>query len=321
VAFQTAARRRVFVTLAAVSFLLSISCAKKVSLPAQQASTYITAQGGGGGGDKPRSVRKLDVSPSAEQADIVTGSRKIVRNGSLELLVNDVDQAVGKIRAIVDGMGGFVEKSTQTNTVGHAAGITVRVPTGRLDQAMSEVKNLAINVERENVEARDVTRDYIDLDARLRNAQAEEAQYLQILKRAATVKDTLDVSEKLSDVRGRIEQLTGEMKYLATQIDMSSLEISIRAEAEARVLGIHWRPLRQAKVALSEMLSDLTDWADYVIAFFINLPLITVWLVSVVALVAIALRVLRFFWLKLGPKTTWRLPWVRSRSSGRPTPD
>jgi hypothetical protein len=87
---------------------------------------------------------------------------------------------------------------------------------------------------------------------------------------------------------------------------MSSLEISVRAEAEARVLGIHWRPLRQAKVELSELLSGLTNWADSVIAFFINLPLIMVWLVSGIALLAVALRVFRLFWQRLVSKTTWR---------------
>jgi hypothetical protein len=49
-------------------------------------------------------------------------------------------------------------------------------------ETMADLKKLAVNVERENVEARDVTREYVDLDARLRNARAEEAQYLQILK-------------------------------------------------------------------------------------------------------------------------------------------
>ena len=76
---------------------------------------------------------------------------------------------------------------------------------------MSQIKSVAVSVDREDVEAHDVTREYIDLDARLRNAQAEEARYLEILKRATTVKDTLEGAEKLSNVRGRIEQLQGEM--------------------------------------------------------------------------------------------------------------
>jgi hypothetical protein len=227
------------------------------------------------------------------------------------LLVNDVAQSITKIGSLVSGAGGYVEKSTQTNSGGHSASLTVRVPAPRLDQVMADVKRFATAVDREGVEARDVTREYIDLDARLRNAQAEEAQYLQILKRATTIKDTLDVTEKLSDVRGRIEQMQGEMKFLTSQIDLSTLEISLRAEADADVAGIHWRPLRQAKIAVSEMVSGMTDWVDSVIAFFINLPLIAAWLLSIVALVVVAFRILRFLWRRFGPKINWRLPWKK----------
>ncbi len=241
-------------------------------------------------------------------------ARKIIRNGSLELLVNDVGQAIAKIGSVATGLGGFVEKSTQTNSGGHSASITVRVPSARLDQAITQIKGLATTVDRESTEDRDVTREYIDLDARLRNAQAEETQYLQILKRATTIKDTLDVTEKLSDVRSRIEQMQGEMKFLTSQIDMSTLEISLRSEADAAVAGIHWRPLRQAKVAVSEMVSGLADWADSVIAFFINLPLLAVWLVSVVALFWVAIRILKAIWRRFGPRD-WRWPWKR-----RPAP-
>jgi hypothetical protein len=254
---------------------------------------------------------------SQEQSEALT-TRKIIRNGSLELLVNDVGQAVLKIQSIVAGAGGFVEKSTQTNSGGHTAVITVRVPAPRLDQVIADTKKLATNVDRENVEVRDVTRDYIDLDARLRNAQAEEAAYLQIMKRATTIKDTLEVTEKLSDVRGRIEQMQGEMKFLTAQIEMSSLEVSLRSEAEAAVAGIRWRPLRQAKIAVRDMLSGLADWTDSVVAFFIYLPLIALWLLSVVVLLVISWSVLRFLWRRFGPKTSWRLPWPRS--APRPEP-
>jgi hypothetical protein len=266
---------------------------------------------GGGGGDADKPPASPGVAFTASLQSDTLDARKIVRNGSLDLLVNDVGQSISKIGSIVTGVGGFVEKSTQTNSGGHSASVTVRIPAARLDQVIAQIKGLATTVDRESVEARDVTREYIDLDARLRNAQAEETQYLQILKRATTIKDTLDVTEKLSDVRGRIEQMQGEMKFLTAQIDMSTLEISLRADADAAVAGIHWRPLRQAKIAVSEMVSGLADWVDSVIAFFINLPLIAVWLASIVALVVVTVRVLRFLWRRFVPKISWRLPWKR----------
>jgi hypothetical protein len=275
----------------------------------------------GGGDGMGASLTQYSISTahaSSGDADSLTG-RKIVRNGSLELLVNDLGQSITKIGSLVTGAGGYVEKPTQSNSSGHSANLTVRVPAARLDPVMAEVKGLATTVDREAVEARDVTREYIDLDARLRNAQAEEAQYLLILKRATTIKDTLDVTEKLSDVRGRIEQMQGEMKFLAAQIEMSSLEISLRAESEAAVAGIHWRPLRQAKIAAGEMISGLADWADSLIAFLINLPLIGVWLVSIVILILVAVRILRFLWRRLGPKASLRWPWRRSPPRDEPS--
>lgn len=310
---QPVARRRAFAMLLASLLLVSMSCEKKAPpISRQVVSTYNDSRRAAGGGGR----ESFDKSPqsvalaSSLQPDTLD-TRKIIRNGSLDLLVNNVAESIDKIGSIVTGMGGFVERSTQTNSGGHSASVTVRIPTGRLDQVIAQIKGLATSVDRESVEVRDVTRDYIDLDARLRNTQAEETQYLQILKRATTIKDTLEVTEKLSDVRGRIEQLQAEMKFLTAQIDMSSLEISLRAEADAAVAGIHWRPLRQAKIAVSEMVSGLADWVDSVIAFFINLPLIAVWLLSVVVLLVVCSSVVRFLWRRFGPKTSWR-PWRRS---------
>ena len=321
---HAATRRRLFAALVVAFVLLSMSCEKKAAMMTKRGATLssfnesragatavMSLGEGSGGGYADKSPDSPSVVPASVAQGDTSDNRKLIRNGSLDLLVNDVGQSIGKIGSLVTALGGFVEKSSQTNSGGHSASITVRVPAARLDQAIAQIKGLATTVDRESVEVQDVTRQYIDLDARLRNAQAEESQYLQILKRATTIKDTLDVTEKLSDVRGRIEQMQGELKLLTAQIDLSTLQISLRAEADADVAGIHWRPLRQAKVAVSEMISGLADWADSVIAFFINLPLIAVWFVSVVALIAVALRILRYFWRRFMPKTNWRLPWKR----------
>jgi len=319
-------RRRAFVVLALASVVSSVSCAKKTAPPAvakiamsldkRSSMNYFAEprEGGSGGGYSHGAlVTAALASPEAPESAL---PRKVIRNGSLDLLVNDLGQSIDKISSIAAAAGGYVEKSTQSNSGLRSASLTIRVPSARLDQTIVDIKRLATVVERENVEVRDVTREYVDLDARLRNAQAEETQYLQILKRATTIKDTLDVTEKLSDVRGRIEEMQGEMNLLKAQIDMSSLEISLRSEAEATVAGIRWRPLVQAKIAVSDMLSGLADWVDSVVAFFIYLPLIIVWLVSIVVLLIVTVRVVRFLWRRLGPKINWRLPWKRAAGSG-----
>ena len=98
-------------------------------------------------------------------------------------------------------------------------------------------------MESEKFEAHDVTRQYIDQEATIRNLQAEELQYSTILKQANNVNLMLMVSEKLSQVRGQIEQQQAEFNALSQQAETVAIAISLRTETEERVFGLNWRPL------------------------------------------------------------------------------
>ena len=63
--------------------------------------------------------------------------------------------------------------------------LTIRVPAARFEEARAEIRKLGLRVESEKIDAQDVTRQYVDQDASIRNLRAEEAQYLTILKQAA----------------------------------------------------------------------------------------------------------------------------------------
>jgi hypothetical protein len=168
---RLAASRLASVLVLVAFVLLSLSCTKKMAPVAPPMARYSAMPSGGGGGgfsnDFEASPATVALHSSGEPDTLAT--RKIIRNGSLDLLVNDVGQSISKIGSIVNEVGGFVEKSTRTNGGGYSATITVRVPAARLDQIIVDLKGLATSVDRESVEVRDVTRDYIDidLDARL----------------------------------------------------------------------------------------------------------------------------------------------------------
>ena len=142
-----------------------------------------------------------------------------------------------------------------------AASLEIRVPAERLEEARAEIRKLGLRVESERVEAEDVTRQYVDLDARLRNLRSEEAQYLSIMKRASTVKDTLAVSEKLSEVRGQIEEQQAEVQALSRQVETVAINVSLHADAEAQASGLHWRPLYQLKLAMRGGLNSFGNYA------------------------------------------------------------
>jgi hypothetical protein len=221
--------------------------------------------------------------------------RKMVRNSSVDLVVQKPAEAAEKIRELAEGLGGFLV-SSQVSGGSNAGGaaLTIRVPAARFEEARSEIRKLGLRVESEKVEAQDVTRQFVDEDANLRNLRAEEAQYLSILKQAHTVKDTLAVSEKLSDVRGQIEQQQAELNALAKQTETVAIAVSLRAEAEAQVFGLHWRPLYQMKLALRDGLDAAADYGVAMTSFLFYLPAVLLWMGTIVVGAAVGWKVVRW---------------------------
>ena len=107
------------------------------------------------------------------------------------------------------------------------------------------------------------------------------------------MKDTLEVSEKLSEVRGHIEQQQAEFEALSKQIDTVSMTISLWAETEARVFGLNWRPLYQIKIAFRDGLQGLASYASTMIGFLFYLPAVTLWLATILIGAAFGWRILR----------------------------
>jgi len=220
--------------------------------------------------------------------------RKIVRTSSLDMIVAHPVEILEKIAALAENFGGYVETSNSGGPAGAAASLTVRIPADRFEQARAEIRQLGVRVESEKVDAQDVTRQYVDQDASLRNLRAEEAQYLTILKQATTVKDMLAVSEKLSEVRGEIEQQEAEFHTLSRQIETVSIAISLREEAPAQPSGLNWRPLHQIKLALREGLESVADYGTVMVGILFFLPAALLWVGTAAIATFVCWRLLRW---------------------------
>jgi uncharacterized protein DUF4349 len=183
----------------------------------------------------------------------------------------------------------------QTNGAQDAtnASITVRVPVARFEEVRVEIRKLALRIEGEQLQAEDATRQYVDQQARLHNLRAQEAQYLSILKQARTVKDTVEVSEKLSQVRSEIDQKQAEFEALSKQVETVGISVSLHSEAEANVLGIRFRPSYELKLALMLGLEGLANYATSMFSLFFYLPAILLWLVTILVGAALGWKILQ----------------------------
>ena len=242
-----------------------------------------------------QSVSLQKVSAGGDEVAPANEDRKLIRTAALNIVVQNSSEAIDKIRILTEDVGGFlVSSDIAGGPESPTASLNIRVPVARFDEVRAAIRKLGLRVDSERLDAQDVTRQYVDQEARLRNLRAEELQYLGILKRASTVKDTLEVTGKLSEVRGQIEQQQAEFNALSKQVETVAIAVSLYREADVRVFGLNWRPLYQLKMSARDGVLALGDYVAYMTAFFFDLPAILLWLGTIMAGAAIAWRMLKW---------------------------
>ena len=214
-------------------------------------------------------------------APLDTG-RKIILTANLELVVKETESTVTAIKALVAAEGGFVAAANvwrEENLV--RAQLTLRVPAERMDPLLAEIKKLAVRVEREQSGGQDVTEEYIDLEARLRNLEATETELRELLKdvreKTGEAEQVMAVYRELTRVRGEIERIKGRMQYLDRSAELATVNLSLTERGPEPIGTPGWQPLQTARRALNALVQTLKLGVEVVIwvALFV-LPLLAV---------------------------------------------
>lgn len=220
--------------------------------------------------------------------------RMIVRTASLSLIVEDTEEALEDIERLAAELEGYVSNLQTWRQNEQLAGtITVRIPVVYFEQARERLKELALELESENVSGQDVTEEYVDLGARLTNLEVAEEELLELLASAQethkNAESILAIYREITSVRQQIEQIKGRMQYLENASELATLTVSLTPEEiEDPVVEPGWEPLRQVRDALRALVNALEFLVNVLIwvvlfllplAAILALPVILAWLV------------------------------------------
>jgi hypothetical protein len=182
------------------------------------------------GGYKEYEYTESAPATSGEGASIPV-ERIIVRNADMSLVVEDVLQTRDEIEALATSLGGWVVNSNIYDNDTEISGwVSIRIPSEQFDPALEQLRAMAVRVTSETTSSQDVTEEYVDLQSRLNNAEATEAQYLTLLETATEVEDILRIYESLSQIRYEIEQIKGRLQYLEQISATSMISINLTPE-------------------------------------------------------------------------------------------
>ncbi|MPZ98236.1 MAG: DUF4349 domain-containing protein [Dehalococcoidia bacterium] len=245
------------------------------SMPSGGSAEEAGAPAPGGGGDG---------APS--QVDFL--GRTIIRSGSVDLQVESVSGAFEQVRQVAQGHGGFVADSTfYGQEERQQASMTIRVPAESFGEVVLALQEMAVEVNSISTSAQDVTEEFQDLQATLRNLRAVESQYLDLLGRAESIGDVLQVQDRLSQVRLQIERTQGRIQLLESQSDMASVSVSLRPVGEeATVAEAGGGPLQAARDAWQASLDTLEGIATVAVVAVVY----SWWLVPVAIVLLVIVR-------------------------------
>ena len=139
---------------------------------------------------------------------------------TLEAKESEVKTISGQIVDKVKGQGGYLSQRSSNS-------LTVRVPAKEFTAAGDFIRTLA-KVKYENSTAQDITMQYSDLTIRLDVQLKMLARYNDLLKKANTVKDAVEVERELSRITERVEQLKGQIRYYDSQVAYSTITINFQ---------------------------------------------------------------------------------------------
>lgn len=253
------------------------------------------------GGAQARSVAGQPAPASVPNANQADTTRKLVKNAELTLQTDQPEEGLRRITAAAESRGGYLGSSEAAQygaNGGRSIKITARVPVEQFMPFLAEVRQAGARVLSERITSKDITEEYVDLEARLKVQKETEARYLEFLKQAKNVDDALTVQRELSNVRTIVEQLEGRRRLLESQAALSTVTVNLQAEGSAVTA------------------SPSGFWYDVKRAFRDGLDLAVALILFLIRAVIILLPIVLLIFLPLGLVTRWLL----RRWSGRAKP-
>jgi hypothetical protein len=290
--------RDTLATLLVALLLVTAGCSTGSDSGAPQAGgdTGAEATDGGGGSQGATDGAGAGTSGEGSEATPAVGDRKLVRTAKLTMEVESFQSTRSNLTATVRQFGGYVgdasmettEYDNETYTEGT---LVLRVPVENYSTFLAAVEGEG-TVLRADESVDDVTREYVDLQARLENLRAQRDRLRGLYERANDTEEVLAVEERLSAVQGEIERTEARLRTLQNQVSLATITVTLREERPPREPPerTQWYDTGLVEAFLDSVSGVVTTLRAVAVAVAYALPYLLVFGLPLVALVVLLRR-------------------------------
>lgn len=170
---------------------------------------------------------KVANETTEEPTAVQQTERMLIKNGYIDFETNDLDVSRKNIVDATKKYKGYIS-SDRTNNYSNKMNTTivVRIPSIHFDSFLSDATKEVENFDRKDIDVNDVTEEFLDVQARLKTKKELEARMLALVKQTSKISEILEIEQQLTNLRSDIESIEGRMKFLQSQVSMSTLTIT-----------------------------------------------------------------------------------------------
>jgi hypothetical protein len=163
--------------------------------------------------------------------------------------------------------------------------MTIKVQSEYFYDLLKEIDAQAKFVNFRNVKTNDVSKEFVDLESRLKTKREVEARYIQILRnKAGTIEELLDAEQQIGALHEEIEATVSRINSLKDQVSYSSIHLEFY---QAITLEVQQEPTWKEKF-VNGLNTGLSGILNIVIVLAYLWPLMIV--ATIVTIVVMLLR-------------------------------
>ncbi len=203
--------------------------------------------------------------------------KKIIKTGHISMESKNLAGSRKMLDSLVRGCDGYAASENfndQGNLISY--NLSYRIPAEKFDEFLAIIEKGPDKILSKSINAQDISEQYYDIQTRLENEKQVEKRYLELLKRANTVRDILDIEEKLGKVRQEIESKEGRLRFLDSQVSYSTLNIYIYQKKQLK-----YEPAERDGFGQRLVRSLHRGWQGFVDVILFFLKLWPLWLVGI----------------------------------------
>jgi len=212
---------------------------------------------------------------AAHKPEVV--KKKIIKDGNIGLRVADLEKTKARVDALLKQYGAYYASENLNNSDWESSyNLNIRIPSSNFEPFIQTIETGNGEILHKEIEARDVTDQFIDLETRLSNKRAYLKRYKALLGQAKTIADILEIEEKVRRLEEEIESTTGRLKYLGDLVNYSTLRLNMYQKKDFK-----YNPAKRDRFSERIKQSLSKGWFGFMDFLLLLIKMWPLWLIAI----------------------------------------